>query len=341
MKIILAILIIAVVLVLLAFSGGLLIYKAVFGKRCDGNRRLKYLTHEDFEGLGAVPVEFTANTGKKLRGALYLRTGIRQPKALVIFSHGFGGGHRSYMTEINTFAKSGFAVLAYDNTGTFASEGDALIGFSQGPADLKAAIEYAKSNPKLSSLKIILAGHSWGAYSVCQALKEKENDVSGAISISAPESGYQAFSGFLGSKGKFAEPLLKLIFAVCDGKEALTKCSDILKNVSVPVLMLHGDCDPTVSPANSPLLSPMIEGKPNITKIMYEGRMHNVYQTKESEEYMTEVFECINALKKIKKPTKEEIDFCYDIDYELITREDPVVMQTIVNFMRNCAGNEA
>lgn len=341
MKVIIAILIIAVVIILLGFSAGVLIYKAVFGNRCDGNRRLKYLTHEDFQGLGAVPVEFTSNSGKKLRGALYLRAGVRQPKALVIFSHGFGGGHRSYMTEINTFAKCGFAVLAYDNTGTFASEGDALVGFSQGPADLKAAIEYAKSNPKLAPLKIILAGHSWGAYSVCQVLKEKQNDIAGAISISAPESGYQAMTGFFGSYGKFLEPLFKLVFAVCDGKESLTKCSEVLKNTSVPVLLLHGDCDPTVAPVNSPLLSPFTEGKPNITKIMYEGRMHNVYQTKESEEYMAEVFECIKALKKIKKPSKEEIDFCYDIDYELITREDPLVMQTIVNFMRNCAGNEA
>ncbi len=341
MKILVAILIIAVVLVLLGFTGGLLIYKAVFGKRCDGDRRLRYFTHENFEGLGAAPVEFMSNSGNKLRGALYIKAGVRQPKALVIFSHGFGGGHRSYMTEINTFAKNGYAVLAYDNTGTFTSEGNALIGFSQGPADLKSAIEYAKSNPKLSQLNIILAGHSWGAYSVCQALKEKESDVSGAVSISAPESGYQALCGFMGSNGKFLEPLFKLVFAVTDGKEALTKCSDVLKNVSVPVLMLHGDCDPTVAPVNSPLLSPFVEGKPNITKIMYEGRMHNVYQTKESEEYMAEVFECINALKKIKKPTKEEIDFCYDIDYELITREDPIVMQTIINFMHNCAGNEA
>ncbi len=331
----LTVLIIALALAAIFLGLGLAIHGFVFGKRCMGDKRLKYFTHEDFEGLGAAPVEFKSDKGQLLKGALYLKNGVRAPRGLVIFSHGFGGGHRSYMTEINTFAQNGFAVLAYDNTGTFMSAGKSLIGFCQGAKDLRAAIEFAESNPKLAALPKILAGHSWGGYSVCQCL-ENTQGLCGAVAFSAPESGYRVICGQLGFKADFLIPLFKAVFLIKEGKAALTKCSDVLAKADIPVLLLHGDCDKTVAPEASPLEAAAVKENRNVTRILYEGRAHNVYQTKESEEYLGDVFAGITALKKIKNPSKEEIDFCYDIDYELITREDPIVMQTVINFMNNC-----
>ncbi len=337
MKVFGLILLIVLLIIIAVIGCGFAVFKIAFGKRCDGDKRLRYLTCEDFEDMRCAPVEFTSDKGQKLRGALYITAGTRQPSALVIFSHGMGGGHRSYMTEIHTLAKCGFAVLAYDNTGTFASQGKSLVGFYQGVRDLKAAISWANSNEKLSELKKILVGHSWGGYSVCQALADNSDTISGAVAFSAPDSGYQVVTGFLGEKMRFLEPVFKLVFAIADGKESLIKCSDILASLSSPpVLLLHGDSDQTVAPANSPIACAKVKTNPNITSIMYEGRFHNVYQTKDSEEYLNNVFAGINALKKIKNPSKEEIDYCYDIDYELITREDPTVMQTVINFIKNC-----
>lgn len=334
----LAILLIIILVIALAVIGcAFAVFKLAFGKRCDADRRLRYLTCEDFEDLRCAPISFKSDKGQTLKGALYIKAGTIKPLALVIFSHGMGGGHRSYMTEINTLAKNGFAVLAYDNTGTFASEGKSLTGFYQGVRDLKAAVKWANSNEKFADLKKILVGHSWGGYSVCQTLSDKDLNISGAVAFSAPDSGYQVVTGMLGEKLSFLTPVFKLVFALADGKASLTKCSDILGNLSSPpVLLLHGDSDRTVSPANSPLAVAKVKTNPNITSIMYEGRFHNVYQTKESEEYLNNVFAGINALKKVKHPSKEEIDYCYDIDYELITREDPTVMQTVINFIKNC-----
>lgn len=335
-----ALVIILVVLLIITFAVigcGFAVFKAAFGKRCNGDRRLKYLTCEDFEDLRCAPVSFKSDKGQILKGALYITAGTVKPHALVIFSHGMGGGHRSYMTEINTFAKNGFAVLAYDNTGTFASEGKSLVGFYQGVRDLKAAIQWANSNEKFDGLKKILVGHSWGGYSVCQNLADKDLGISGAVAFSAPDSGYQVVTGFLGEKMRFLTPLFKFIFSIADDKKSGTKCSDILGSLtSPPVLLLHGDSDTVVTPVNSPLSSAKVKTNPHITSIMYEGRFHNVYQTKESEEYLNNVFAGINALKKVKNPSKEEIDYCYDIDYDLITREDPAVMQTVINFIKNC-----
>lgn len=337
MKVLGLILLIITILAILVFGGAYAVYKIAFSKRCDGDKRLKYFSHDDFEGLNAAPVSFTSDKGQTLRGNLYLKSGVRQPHALIIFSHGMGGGHLSYITEINTLANAGFAVLAYDNTGTFFSEGKSLVGFYQGVTDLKAAIDWVNSNEKLKGLKKILVGHSWGGYSVCQVLKYNSLDISGAVSFSAPEASYQIVSDFFGNASAFLSPVFKFACALADGPDSIKKCSDILANTNgIPVLLLHGDCDETVKPVSSPINDNRLNDNNYITKIMYEGKRHNVYQTKESEEYLTDVFAGINALKKQKNPSKEEIDFCYDIDYELITREDPTVMRTVINFIHNC-----
>ncbi len=328
-------LVVILVIVLLVFGLGFAVHRMTFGKRCMGDKRLKYFTHEDFPGLGAAPIEFKSDKGQTLKGALYLKAGVKQPLALVIFSHGFGGGHRSYMTEINTLAQNGFAVLAYDNTGTFTSQGKSLGGFYQGAKDLAAAIEFVNGSPKLNGLKKILMGHSWGGYSVCQNLVNPDG-ISGAVAFSPPESGYKVVCAALGFKADFLEPLFKAVFALTEGKISLRKCSDVLSKTTVPTLILHGDCDTTVPPSASPVMVPAVQANSCVTAVMYEGRGHNVYQTAESEEYLENVFAGIQALKKIKNPSREEIDFCYDIDYELITREDPVIMQNVVNFIKNC-----
>lgn len=76
----------------------------VFGTRCDGDPSLRYFTHEDFDGMRAQPVSFPSDRGQLLRGAVYTCGRDETPVGLVVFAHGMGGGHLSYMTEIHTFA---------------------------------------------------------------------------------------------------------------------------------------------------------------------------------------------------------------------------------------------
>ena len=339
MKTFLIILAIVIVLLLLVVAAvaviAYLAYNTVFGKRCDGDERLKYFSHEDFEGLKAAPVEFANDKGVTLRGAIYAKAGLQNPEALIIFSHGMGGGHRSYMTEINTFAQNGFAVLAYDNTGTFASDGDKLGSFCQGPSDLVSAIRFAQSHKALGNMKILLAGHSWGGYSVCQALGNEDVKVEGAVTFGAPDSGYQVIGAAMGEKLAFLMPFFKLAFRILEGKRAMTHSSQALVNAEpTPVLLLHGKEDRIVPPAVSAAES--AKDLPHVRSVVFESRYHNVYQTIDSEVYMNETFAKINALKKNKNASEEEINACYDIDYELITREDTAMMSTVVMFMKKC-----
>ena len=114
------VLMVIVAVTLLLFLLAYLCLHAAFGVRCEGNPALKYFTHEDFDDLDAEPVSFPSDKGQLLRGAVYTCRNV-DPTALVIFAHGMGGGHLSYTTNIRTITKAGFAVLAYDNTGTMAS----------------------------------------------------------------------------------------------------------------------------------------------------------------------------------------------------------------------------
>ncbi len=335
MKAVIIILLIIFVLLSVAAVLAYLAYNAVFGKRCDGDERLKYFSHEDFEGLKAAPVEFENDKGVTLRGAIYAKAGLQMPEALIIFSHGMGGGHRSYMTEINTFAQNGFAVLAYDNTGTFASDGDKLGGFSQGPSDLVSAIKFARSHKALGNMKILLAGHSWGGYSVCQALGNEDVKVEGAVTFGAPDSGYQVIGAAMGEKLAFLMPVFKLAFRILEGERAMVHSSQALVNAEpTPVLLLHGKEDHLVPPAVS--AAENAKDLPHVKSVIFESRYHNVYQTIDSEIYMNETFAKINATKKNKNASEEEINACYDIDYELITREDPSIMNAVIMFMKKC-----
>ncbi len=333
MTIILILISVLVIFVIAFMSITAYAHGMLFGKRCDGDEKLKYFTHEDFESLKAMKIEFNNKNGTTLRGAIYAKAGVQQPEALIIFSHGMGGGHLSYMTEINTLAQSGFAVLAYDNAGTFESDGEKLGGFSAGPDALRAALTFVQNHPTLSKMKKVLMGHSWGGYSVCQVLGDENIDVNCAVTFGAPESGFAVSSAVLGEKFKFLIPLVKLVFCMKEGKQAAITSSECVEKASdIPVLLLHGKKDHIVTPNIS--AAEAAKNLPNATSVLFDGRFHNVYQTVDSETYMNKTFAKIREVQKNKSASEEEINACYDIDYELITREDPAVMDFVTDFIR-------
>lgn len=333
--------IIFIILILLLLSK--LILNSAFGKRCEGNSKLKYFTANDFEGLNTKPIEFKSNKGQVLRGNIYTNKDIKEYKALIIFVHGMGGGHLSYTTEINTLAKAGFIVMGYDNTGTCSSEGKNLKGFYQAVIDLKYALKFVKENSELNKYSIELVGHSWGAYTVCQVLQYKHN-IKAVVAMSGPNDSAKLICDFMKKETKinfnFLKPFIKIINFLTFGKNSIKNTSKILNNTKTPVLLLHGSLDETAALENSPISDKKtIEEKSNIKTIVYEGRFHNVYQTKDSEEYLNSTFANLAELNKKYKgnPPEDEINKIYNnIDYKKMTEEDEEVMNTIIKFLEKC-----
>lgn len=330
--------IITIVLILLLISK--LILNMVFGKRCEGNSKLKYFTADDFECLNAKPIEFKSNKGQTLRGNIYTNKEIKEYKGLIVFVHGMGGGHLSYTTEINTFAKAGFIVLGYDNTGTCSSEGKNLKGFFQSVNDLNYALKFIENDKDLSKYSVSLVGHSWGAFTACQVLQFNHN-IKSVVAMSGFNSSAKIICDVMKNETKlnfnFLKPFITIINFLTFGKRGIRSTSAVLKNTEVPVLLLHGDADTSVLIQNSSVANKkLLSEKPNIKAVVYEKRVHNVYQTKQSEEYLNNTFGELSKLsKKYKgKIPEEEANKIYNsIDYKKMTEEDQEVMCTIIKFI--------
>ncbi len=314
--------------------------KKYFHRRYDGNPNLKYFTAEDFDGLRAEEVSFPSDKGQILRGFIYTSK-IAAPRALAIFSHGYGAGHLSYTTEINTLAQAGFAVLAYDGTGCMASGGKYFGGFDQGPIDLRHAIRFAKEHTALRKFGgCVLVGHSWGGFSVMNSSDDPwvRGVVAmcgfiGGAAVMAQTAAKQAHNGRARFYWRLFVPGLLLINRIKYGKHANKNSIRSLCVSDKPTLLLYGEKDKTVFyPNNGEKIKCAVSGKENVTFISYKEKGHNVYLTEEAEQEMYRTFGEI--AKMFPKDKEQAIRMYAQIDYPKIMQEDPAVMKLIVDFCK-------
>ena len=157
-------------------------YKGMLHTRCDDTETVHYFTPEDFPGLKAEPRTFLSSVGHELSGYFY-SYGEPIPGRIVVFDHGFGGGHRAYMKEIEKLASHGYKVFSYDHTGCMASGGETPGGLSQSLRDLDDCLRMLKKDPSLEGADISVIGHSWGAFSTLN-IAALHPDVSRIVAIS-------------------------------------------------------------------------------------------------------------------------------------------------------------
>ncbi|MBQ4644363.1 MAG: alpha/beta fold hydrolase [Clostridia bacterium] len=330
--------IIVILLVLLFFAKTIMDFAGV-SKRCEGNENLKYLKAKNFDNLNARPVDFKSDKGQILNGFLYSSAKVDTYKALIIFSHGMGAGHLAYTTEINYFAQKGYLVLAYDNTGTCTSEGEKLYGFAQGVIDLKHAIAFAKSREDTKDLPLLLVGHSWGAYSVCNVSAiTDEADIKGIVAFSPFNSMNKLLRDNAKQKTKMNlsifSPFFDLINLIRFGKAGILRSCNTIDSNSIPTLIMHGGNDLQVTLRNSPVgLKNRISNNPNARTVLYESKYHNVYLAKDAEQYLNDTFAKIATLGE---NSPEAYEIYQNIDYSLITKEDLTVMETANSFLEEC-----
>ncbi len=329
----------AVICVVLFAIANAIMNSAGFSGRCEGNDNLKYLKAKNFDNLNARPVSFKSDKGQTLSGFLYTGAKADSYKAVIVFSHGMGAGHLAYTTEINYFAQKGYIVLAYDNTGTCSSEGEKLNGFAQGIIDLRHAIEFVASREDLKDMPLLLAGHSWGAYSVCNvAALLPDTEIKGIVAFSPFNSMNKLIRDIAKSKTKLNLSVLSPFFDILNlirfGRAGILRSCDTINSNSIPTLVMHGGNDMQVTLKNSPVgKKSKIENNPNARTVLYETKYHNVYLAKDAEQYMNDTFARIAALGE---NSPEAYEIYQNIDYSLITKEDLSVMETASTFFEEC-----
>lgn len=323
----------AVLVALIFVIIALYIHRKIFYRRYNGNKYINYYKAEDFEGIRAERIEFSSDKGQLLRGFIYRAEGV-QPVGVAVFSHGFGAGHQAYTTEIVTLARAGLLVLAYDGTGCVASEGKYLGGFDQGAIDLRYALRFAAKDERLKNYKRVLVGHSWGGFSVMNAL-DTDVAVEGAVALCGFVSSAGVIAQNTVGKCRFAEwacrNYFKLFNRIRFGKMANFDSIRSLKKTKRHVLLFYGEQDATVRfPGNGALVHDAVRGMENITYVCCHDKGHNVYLTVDAETYMHKTFGEISA--KIKKDKSEAPALYAAADYRRMTAEDPRVMDAVVSF---------
>lgn len=292
--------------------------------RQDKNPAFKYFTAEDFN-LNTEDIEVTYK-GEKLYAKMYSKKPVEECERAVIFQHGFGAGSSSYMTEIAALAEFGYAVVATDAYGCNNSAGKDIGGFYVGTEAVIATYIGVKRDERLKDKKLVLVGHSWGAYSVCCAANKVKVD--GVVALSGFNAPAQCICDqlkMIAPIGKLLAPLLHPFFFLLNvfrSANGNTHAAKALKKSGVKTLLIHGEKDRTVPIKHS--VAQKAQGE-NVTKLILADKKHNPYNTVEAEEYLA---------KLLSFDGKDE-SFLVSYDWAKATQEDSKVMANIDNFIKS------
>lgn len=313
------------------------LYKKRLIHRYDRVSYIKYYTAEDFPGLRADPVAFDSD-GNRLKGYFYSYPDCRK-ETLLIFCHGIGAGHLSYMTEIATLAKAGFPVLAYDNTGCFSSEGKDVGSMSRSLADLDHAIDHLKQAGVFRQYEnVYVIGHSWGGFAAgCIPLYQEEIRktvvISGFLSV---ESLLRAEIGNM--KIPFKEAVLRSVLSFEE------KADPAHSGASVQKAMEKGTCRYFIAHSEDDGIVPYGQNAailrarfPEAEYLILNDRRHSPNYAKDAVDYMTETFGTFTRLVKEKKLKTEEEKAAYyaDADWERMTVQDDAFWERVIAFLKD------
>ena len=293
-------------------------YKKNYIIRYDYEPYLKYFSRKDFHGLNAEKISFKSSHNDTLRGNIYYYDGYDKNK-LIVFVHGIGPGHLSYMREVEYLCKSGFRVLAYDMTGTGMSDGDTIYGLSEALADLDCVLDYVWSNEALKHLDISIVGHSLGAYASLNIAYYKPN-IKNIVAMSGFESIANLATSFDMNKNEILdfEKSVNPGYAISLGIEAI----DAYKG-NMMIIHSSDDC--------------MVPHTAGISYIHeYTAKGHNPNYTKEAVKYMKDIMGEFNTKinQGLIKTEQEKMEFFQNVDFYKMTEQDEKVFSQIIDLLK-------
>jgi len=306
------------------------IYRSQFLSRCDGNGLAHFFSYADFPGLRQQSFDFKSSLGHTMKGWFYCYDEII-PGRVLVFDHGFGGGHRSYMKEIEMLCRHGYLVYTYDHTGCMESGGDSPRGLSQSLRDLNDAINALKSTPGFRDLDISVMGHSWGAFStmnIAALHPEVTHIVALSGFVSVEEMVAQFFSGIL--KG-YRKPVLK-IEQEQNPDFVKYNAVETLSNTGVPVLLVYSANDKMViREVHHGLLTKGLKDRKNVRILLEENKGHNPNYTADAVAYLGEYTAAMTKGLKDKAFETEAAKkaFRNKWDWHRMTAQDEKVWQEI------------
>ena len=310
------------------------IYRKTFVHRYDDDHIITYFSYKDFPGLEEKPVEFKTPQNLTIRGHIYSYPGEHKD-GLVVFCHGLGGGHRSYMCEIETICKEGYEVLAYDNIGCWESEGKDIRGVSESINDLVSCMDYIASTQELKDRPLHIMGHSWGGFAAGNILNFRKANIRSVTVISGFASIDTLTDAGFGGQLK---PFKKLIarFERKANPDYADSCSvNAFKDTDVKVLLIHSKDDQMAAISTGLGYVRERVDNPNVTYLEVEGKFHNPNYTTDAVTYMRQTFGEYEALVKAKKLKTFDQKKAYmaEKDFWRMTKQDDEIWAKIFSHM--------
>ncbi len=310
--------------------------KNLFG-RCDDSGCVYYFSASDFDGLIAEPYEFTAKAGHRLQGYFYYY-GEPAKGRIVVFDHGMGGGHRSYMKEIEMLASHGYRVFSYDHTGCMESEGACTNGFAQSLSDLNDCLNALKSDERWSGAAFSVVGHSWGGFATLNipALHPDVTHIvpiSGFLSVDAMLE--QQFSALLTpyrASVRRLEEEANPDFLQYDARNTFEK-------MTTKALVIYSADDKVVRAIDhfAPLRRAMMGREEQIEFLLVNGKGHNPNFTEDAVQYKDAFFKTF--MRKLKRrelvSDEQKRAFVASYDWNRMTAQDEAIWQRIFQFLDN------
>ena len=303
-------------------------YKGMMHTRCDDVETVFYFSPEDFPGLQAEPHSFKASAGHTLQGYFYQYENPVSGR-LIVFDHGFGGGHRAYMTEIEKLCAHGFRVFAYDHTGCMASGGETPNGLAQSLCDLNDCISMLKAEGYFENTDVSVMGHSWGAFSTLN-ITALHPDISRIVAmcgfVCVEDMIGTFFTGILGG-------YRKAVMALERGANPKFVEYNAVKTLSASktkALLIYSENDMMCRRNHYDTLKAGLDGKENVKFLFVTNKGHNPNYTEEAVKYLDEFGAARAKLARNKKTTKEEkAKFVASYDWKRMTEQDESVWNVI------------
>ena len=317
-----------------------LIYRKNFVHRYDDDHIIKYFSYKDFPGLEERPVSFRTPQGLTIRGHIYsypdkVASDKGHPKELVVFCHGLGGGHRSYMREIELICRSGYEVLSYDCIGCWESEGSDIRGISESVNDLISCIDYICSSDELKDRAIHVIGHSWGGFAAGNILNFRKENIKSITVISGFASIDTLTDAGFGGKLKPFKKYIKRFERKANGNLADCCSVDALRATDTKALLIHSRDDQMADISTGLDYVRSRISNPNVKYLEVEGKFHNPNYTEDAVAYMRQTFGEYEALVKSKKLRTLEQKKAYMADkgFLRMTEQDGKIWDKIFSHM--------
>ena len=307
-------------------------YKQGIHSRCDDEGLAYYFSAQDFPDMAYRPYYFKSSRGHILRGSFYY---YPQPVSnkLIIFDHGFGGGHRSYMKEIELLCKAGYLVFSYDHTGCMESEGDSPNGLAQSLVDLDDCIKALRADTKYKDCEINVVGHSWGGFSTLN-IGALHKDITKIVVLAGFTSVERLVNSYFGGIMKAYRPAIMEVERAANPDFIGFDAVESLKQTNAKALLIYSADDKLCVKAHYDALVDNLADRENILFHLEESKGHNPNYTEDAVQYLAKYQAQLKKMKKKLDTPKKKSEFVESWDWDRMTAQDGKIWDMIIGFLK-------